>query len=248
MPRSRGGRLVSGRGDGVVSIQDTDALMGGRIAALALGRRSRWVVIGAWVVLALALAPLQPKLQTIASDESETFFARGADSTQVDRLLDTRFPEGRDATAVIAFVAERGLDLRAHGRDRADVDKLCARETLPALKGVGGPDGAACGELGHVLGPETPPSAVLDRRARERWCCLGRQRPRRHRVGRRGRRRAAQDRCPGRTASPLRSYVTGPAGFDADRSAAVEGIDGTLLAITGALVLRADAARPTARR
>ena len=70
-------------------------LMGGRIAALALGRRSRWVVIGAWLVLALALAPLQPKLQTIASDESETFFTRGADSTQVDRLLDTQLPRGR---------------------------------------------------------------------------------------------------------------------------------------------------------
>jgi RND superfamily putative drug exporter len=42
---------------------------------------------------------------------------------------------------------------------------------------------------------------------------------------------------PGPDGSPLRSYVTGQAGFDADRSAAVEGIDGTLLAITGALVL-----------
>ena len=31
--------------------------------------------------------------------------------------------------------------------------------------------------------------------------------------------------------------MTGQAGFDADRSAAVEGLDGTLLAITGALVL-----------
>ena len=31
--------------------------------------------------------------------------------------------------------------------------------------------------------------------------------------------------------------MTGQAGFDADRSAAVEGIDGTLLAITGVLVL-----------
>jgi len=64
--------------------------MGGRIAALVLGRRSRWVVIGAWVVLALVLAPLQPKLQTIASDESQTFFARGTDSQRVDHLLDTQ--------------------------------------------------------------------------------------------------------------------------------------------------------------
>ena len=82
--------------------------MGGRIAALALGRRSRWVVIGVWLALAVALAPLQPKLQTIASDESETFFTRGADSTEVDRLLDTRFPEGGDSTAVIAYESVEG--------------------------------------------------------------------------------------------------------------------------------------------
>ena len=42
---------------------------------------------------------------------------------------------------------------------------------------------------------------------------------------------------PGPDGNPLRSYVTGQAGFDADRSAAVEGLDGRLLAITGALVL-----------
>jgi len=65
-------------------------------------------VIAAWVLLAVALAPLQPRLQTLASDESETFFARGADSTTVDRLLDTRFPEGGNATAVIAFEAKKG--------------------------------------------------------------------------------------------------------------------------------------------
>ena len=37
--------------------------------------------------------------------------------------------------------------------------------------------------------------------------------------------------------SGLRTFVTGEAGFEADRSAAVEGLDGTLLAITGVLVL-----------
>ena len=42
---------------------------------------------------------------------------------------------------------------------------------------------------------------------------------------------------PGPDGSPVRSFVTGEAGFEADRSAAVEGLDGTLLAITGVLVL-----------
>ena len=108
---------------------------------------------------ALALAPLQPKLQTIASDESETFFTRGADSTEVDRLLDTRFPEGGDATAVIAFVATEGSIYERTPDDRA-VRRAHLRE-----RGAAGAEGrrrartASCAaRSGHVLAPETPPS------------------------------------------------------------------------------------------
>jgi RND superfamily putative drug exporter len=210
--------------------------MGGRIAALAIGRRSRWVVIGAWLLLALALAPLQPKLQTIASDESETFFTRGADSTEVDRLLDTRFPEGGDATAVIAYVSTDGSIFTRTPEITEDITELCATETLPVLKGVGGPDGAVCGELGHVLGPETPPSAFSSD-SPESMVLISVVN------GRDDTESVAEDVAairavaPGPDGGTLRSYVTGEAGFDADRSAAVEGLDGTLLAITGALVL-----------
>src|SRR4051794_9613694 len=208
--------------------------MGGRIASLALGRRSRWIVIAAWVVLGLALAPLQPRLQTIASDESETFFTRGADSTRVDRLLDTRFPEGKDATAVIAYAAG---NIQEHAAAIGeDTDALCATETLPALKGVGSPNGAVCGDLGHVLAPQSGPSAFSadDPPTMVLLSVVN---------GRDDTESVARDvqeirkLLPGPDASPLRSYVTGQAGFDADRSAAVEGLDGTLLAITGALVL-----------
>ncbi len=51
------------------------------------------------------------------------------------------------------------------------------------------------------------------------------------------RHRAAQDRAEARTPRPVGAYVTGEAAFDADRALAVQGIDGTLLAITGVLVL-----------
>jgi RND superfamily putative drug exporter len=209
--------------------------MGGRIAAVALGWRSRWIVIAAWVLLALALAPLQPKLQTLASDESETFFARGADSTTADRLLDTRFPEGADAVAVIAFHTSRGSIYEHTAEIGAITDRICASEALPELKGVGSPSGAVCGEIGHVLAPQDgpspfsnddPPSTVL-------FSVVN---------GRDDTESVAKDVVAIRALLPpptadLRAYVTGAAGFDADRSAAVEGLDGRLLAITGALVL-----------
>ena len=100
------------------------------------------MVIAAWLLLALVLAPLQPKLQTIASDESQTFFTRGADSTQVDRALDADFPESRDATAVIAYVSEDQSIYTRSGEIGVDTQEICADQNLPDLKGVGSTDGA----------------------------------------------------------------------------------------------------------
>ena len=58
----------------------------GHISRLAAGRRSRWVVIGAWLALAVAMIPFQAKLQERAADESETFMARGSDSLAAEQL------------------------------------------------------------------------------------------------------------------------------------------------------------------
>jgi RND superfamily putative drug exporter len=185
--------------------------------------------------LAIALAPLQPKLQTIASDESETFFTRGADSTRADQLLDT-FPEGGDSAAVIAYLAPRGQSIyELTPQIGADAEKLCADERLTALKGVTGPGGIVCGEIGHVLGPENGPSVFsADEPQSMALATVVNSRDDTESV--------AEDVATIRsllagTDGAARTFVTGQAGFDADRSAAVEGLDGTLLAITGVLVL-----------
>ena len=101
---------------------------------------------------------------------------------------------------------------------------------------MGGPDGAACGELGHVLGPETPPSAFSSD-SPESMVLLSVVNERDDTESVAADVAAIRALLPGPDGDPVRSYVTGAAGFDADRSAAVEGLDGTLLAITGALVL-----------
>ena len=93
------------------------------------------------------------------------------------------------------------------------------------LKGVGSPAATAAvssGTCSHrspgrrAFSTDDPPSTVL----------FSVVNGGRHRVRGQGRRRdpRAVARPDG---NPLRSYVTGQAGFDADRSAAVEGIDGT---------------------
>src|SRR4051794_20174960 len=111
-----------------------------RISRLALGRRSRWIVIATWVVLAIGLGWLPPKLQARAADESETFRARGSESTQVHQQLKTTFPEGRWSTSVIAYVAKHGSIYAQAGNISHTTDKMCASDSpFPNLIGVGAP-------------------------------------------------------------------------------------------------------------
>ncbi len=208
----------------------------GRISGLALGRRSRWIVIAVWLVAAIGLGGLQPKLQHKASDESKTFRARGAESTRVHDMLDTTFPESGDSTSVIAYQVRKGSIYSFTSIVGANADTICGTAALPNLKGVGGPSGPACGVMGHELGPETPPSAFSSDTP-ESMVLLS---VINHKDDTDSMVRdvtALRKILPGPNGSPLRSYVTGQAGFDADRAIAVQGIDGTLLAITGGLVL-----------
>jgi putative drug exporter of the RND superfamily len=208
----------------------------GRIAVLALGRRARWVVIGTWVVLALALASFQPKLQTRAADESNTFRTRGADSTLAHTLLETRFAEGGDSNAVIAYRYDEGSIYSQSPRVIGAMEKICAGPEPRDLKAVVAPDSVICGTPGHDLGPQTGPSAFSSDTPESMVLLTAI-------TSRDDTESVVRDvasirrQLPGPEAKGLKSYVTGEAGFDADRSAAVEGIDGTLLAITGALVL-----------
>ncbi|HWK25608.1 MAG TPA: MMPL family transporter [Solirubrobacter sp.] len=208
----------------------------GRLTQLAIGRRSRWIVIAVWIVLAVGLGWLQPRLQARAADESETFRARGADSTLAHQALKERFREGRWSTAILAYVARKGSIYEYSPRIAADQDKLCSTETLPNLVGIGSPSGTVCGEIGHVLGPQTGPSAFSsDSPESMIMLPVFNSKDDTESVVRDV--AAIRKILPGPDGTPLSSYVTGQAGFDADRSNALEGIDGTLLAITGVLVL-----------
>src|SRR5215210_4694301 len=97
----------------------------GRITTFAAGPRSRWVVIAVWVLLAASLAPLQPKLQAIAADESDAFEAASAESTQVSDLIESRFGEGSEVGTVIAYTRDGGLTADDTQRITAEMTSLC---------------------------------------------------------------------------------------------------------------------------
>ena len=208
-----------------------------RVSAFAAGRRSRWVVIGVWVAAALALAPLQPKLQEEAADESETFIVRGSESAEFERIVDERFRAGSEMAAVIAYFREGGITARDRSRIQADALEVCRSAAIPSLIVVGTPYGLVCGEQDPLdLSPGGPGLSVSGDGSVVLGAALMTD----------GSTQVAEAAAaairavappPAGDETGLRAYVTGEAGFDADRSAAVEGIDDTLLLVTVAVLL-----------
>ena len=128
--------------------------------------------------------------------------------------------------------------------ERTPARSATTSTAICATRDAAGPRGRRRARAASLRRASGTRSARRPRRRRSRpttrqthGAAPGRQRQGRHRVGGRATSPRSARSLPGPDGSPLRSYVTGQAGFDADRSAAVEGIDGTLLAITGVLVL-----------
>jgi RND superfamily putative drug exporter len=202
------------------------------LSSLTASARARWVVIGAWLVLALAMVPLQGPLQSEAADESNTFQVRGSESAEAKRTIDEKFRRGSESAAVIAYFDAGGIDTPDRERITADARAICRSATIPSLTLVGTPYGQECGESDPLdMSPGGPglltssdgtvalASALMTDDSTQVAEAA-----------------AATIRSivpsPAGDKNGLRAYVTGEVGFEADRSEAVKSIDETLLLVT----------------
>jgi RND superfamily putative drug exporter len=192
----------------------------------------RWAVIGAWLLLALAMLPLQGPLQSRAADESDTFLARGSESAEAKRIIDEQFRAGSESAAIIAYFRDGGITFDDRQRIISDMRRVCAAGTIPSLKVVGSPYGVACGSQDPLdLSPGGPglftssdssvalaSAAMTDDSTQTAEAA------------------AATIRSivppPSGDKTGLRAYVTGEVGFEADRSEALKTIDEKLLLVT----------------
>ncbi len=190
-----------------------------RLAALVAGRRTKWLVIAAWIVLLFALAPLGGKLGDQTKDQTESFLPSGAQSTEVVRLLKHRFPSGETDNAIIVYRRRGGLT--AADRRKIAADAARATRALPVV-----------GQPAVPFQPESPPGLIapggevaytslsvpqnFDKSAE--W-------------GKRLR------KITGHGAGGLNVYVTGGLGFSADQDEVFGSIDTKLLVATVLLVL-----------
>ena len=138
--------------------------------------------------------------------------------------------------AVIAYVRDGGLTAADRERIGRDAAAVCRSAAIPSLALVGTPYGLACGETdpldlspGPGLLTSSDGSVVLasalmtDDSTPVAEAAVATIR--------------AVVPPPTGDATGLRAYVTGEAGFEADRSEAVKGIDDTLLLVTCAVLL-----------
>jgi RND superfamily putative drug exporter len=96
-----------------------------RLASIVAGRRTKWVVIVAWLVAVAAMSPLGAKLADVTTDDTESFLPAGAESTQVQRLLKARFPGGETSNGLVVYRRAGGLtaaDRARIARDAARID------------------------------------------------------------------------------------------------------------------------------
>jgi RND superfamily putative drug exporter len=208
--------------------------MGG-FARLAAGRRTKWVVIAAWLLAALATIPLQSKLQALASDESDAFRDRSAESTRVGATVEKRFPGGAETTAVIVYTRDGPLQPPDAARVAADAQALCASGVIPDISRLLTSVQLGCGELPPMM----PPQSSLVKAASEDQSTVLTTLWTRTDATEVVMRDVATMRkvVPDPNSSGLRAYVTGEAGFAADASLALEGTDTKLLVVTLVLVL-----------
>ncbi len=191
------------------------------LARIVAGRRSKWIVLLAWVVLAGAFGPFQAKLNSVTQNDSTTFLPADADSTQVLEDLRTRFDNGRTVPALIVYQNPAGLNDQDRAAIQADETAIAELPDLAPIQSPLTPQAAQMGLLSEdgttaiMLVPITARTieqiepAVKEMRA------------------------ITQADVP----DGLEVYVSGPAGITVDAVEVFGDIDGKLLIGTTILIL-----------
>jgi RND superfamily putative drug exporter len=183
----------------------------GRLAAFVSGRRTKWVVLLGWIVLAIGLAPLGGKLADVTTDETSSWLPASAESTEVVKLLDERFESGQTLNGLLVYERRGGLTDADRARIERDAER--AADLVPVVKPPAGPvyskDGSVA--LTTLLVPDDN-DKVGD------WGGEVRD-------------------AVGEGGGGLRVYLTGDLGFNADAEEVFGSIDTRLLLATVLLVL-----------
>ena len=188
------------------------ARLAGALVRLIVGRWSAYLVISAWLAIAVVAMPLAGKLAQAEHNEAQSWLPVSAESTQVLREQGA-FRSPNLLPAVVVYERPSGLEPADRAKIAADAGRfaLLAKVSGPVAPPVYSPDGS----VAEIVVPFDL-GANGWQRAGDAVAKL----------------RAIAASWPG-----LAVYVTGAAGYAADSSHVFAGIDSTLLFGTLAIVI-----------
>ncbi|WP_405926294.1 MMPL family transporter [Streptomyces sp. NBC_00035] len=179
------------------------------IAWLVCGKRSKWAVVGLWLVLLVLTAPFAQKLTDAQDNDAASWLPGSAESTQVLQISEDFRPE--QIPAVVVYARDGGLTAQDRTQITEDADRI-KQLTAHGIRGAEtrGPvyDRATDPRAAQILVPIT-----MDEKGWEEIA-------------------PAVDsirEVTGKGGEGLAVHITGPGGTSADFSEAFEGIDSTLL-------------------
>jgi RND superfamily putative drug exporter len=189
------------------------------LANFVTGRRTKWLVLVGWIVLAVAMQPLGSKLADATDDRTESALPKNAESTEVIRLLEDEFPGGQTANGLIIYTRPGGLTFADNAKIVRDARR--AAQDLPLV--------------GRPVLPYSPVARrsqlSSDRTLAYTVVALPNDNDKLADWG-----KELRD-ITGEGSGGLRVYVSGDAGFNADFDEVFASFDAKLLMVTVALVL-----------
>ncbi|MFI1963715.1 MMPL family transporter [Streptomyces pathocidini] len=172
-----------------------------RLATAPGGRRTKWLVLGAWLILLFALGPLAGKVGDVEENGANLFLPKGAEAAQVNDQLE-RFRTDEILPAVVIYAHQGGIT----GGDKAKAE--ADRKALADFADKGQVPPATASEDGEALlltVPMVDSDDIIGDVEKVREI-------------------AAANAPPG-----TEIKVTGPAGSLADSVSVFDDLDGTLL-------------------
>jgi RND superfamily putative drug exporter len=190
-----------------------------RLARFVTGRRTKWAVLGIWILVALVTLPIGQKVSDVIDNRVESFLPESAETKEVVELQNTRFASGQTTTGLIIYERPGGLT----PADRAKIasDARRASQELPLTSDPAVPFGPRA-PVGSLAGDgslaTTTVTVPLDIDKLADWGADLRE-------------------ITGEGSGGLSVYVSGDLGFQTDSDEVFNSLDAKLLLATVALVL-----------
>jgi RND superfamily putative drug exporter len=191
------------------------------LARYVAGRRSKYVVLAIWLLLAIGFGPLQAQLNAVTQNDSTTFLPTSAESTEVLEAAQTRFDNGRTTPALVVYQNPDGLTDADRTAIADDATAIAQLPDLAPIQSPLDPQAAQAGLLSEdgttaiLLAPITAQTIEgIEPVVKEMRTITSEGNP-----------------------AGLSTYVSGPAGITVDAVEVFSAIDGRLLIGTTVLIL-----------